>query len=120
MCVTAALICSALRVQRPEIATAVSLACGLAVLGMVLTEIGQSVEWMDGLRALTQDDGGIAALVIKAAGISLIAELGAQVCNDSGESALAGRIMLASRVAVLGLCAPLLAEIAGLLESALF
>ena len=43
---------------------------------------------------------------------AIAAELGAQLCADAGEAALAGRIELASRVATLGLCLPLAADIA--------
>ena len=55
----------------------------------------------------------------KGAGIAIVAELGSQLCMDAGESALAGRVALASRVAMLGLCAPMLAELASLLGASL-
>lgn len=115
LCVAAAMICSALRTQRPEMATAVSLAAGLAALALLYREFAASANGLDALRSLLRADEGATATVLKAAGIAVVSELGAQLCSDAGESALAGRIALAARVAMLGLCAPMLSEIAGML-----
>lgn len=115
LCVAAAMICSALRTQRPEMATAVSLAAGLAALALLYREFAASADGLDALRSLLRADEGATATVLKAAGIAVVSELGAQLCSDAGESALAGRIALAARVAMLGLCAPMLSEIAGML-----
>ena len=52
------------------------------------------------------------AMILKAAGIAIISELGVQICCDAGESALAGRIRLATRMVMLGMAMPLVMEIA--------
>ena len=119
LCVAVAMICSALRLQRPEMATAVSLAAGLAVLTLLFGEIRQAGSWLDVFRTLMGSDGDLTATILKGAGIAVVSELGAQLCADAGESALAGRVTLASRIAMLGLCAPLLKELTGLLGKAL-
>ena len=111
LCVAVAMICSALRLQRPELATAVSLAAGLAVLIALASEAGEAVKWLNELKALMSPGDDIASAVLKGAGIAIVSELGAQLCADAGESALAGRIVLAARLATLGLCAPMLAEL---------
>ncbi len=119
LCIAVAMICAALRLQRPELATAVSLAGGLAALAMAVTQMAGAGEWLDGFRRLLARDGDVAALILKGAGIAIVSELGAQLCVDAGERALAGRIALASRLATLGLCAPMLSRIAALVTEAL-
>ena len=119
LCVAVAMVCSALRLQRPEIATALSLAAGLAALALLYGELSQATRWVDAFRQLTRSDEDLSAAVLKAAGIAIVAELGGQLCADAGETALAGRVALASRVAMLGLCAPMLAELSEALRSAL-
>ena len=119
LCVAAAMICSALRLQRPEIATAVSLAAGVAVLAMLYAELSRGPDWLAALQEALPWDDGVAATVLKGAGIAILARFGAQLCVDAGERALAGRIELSARIAMLALCAPLLAEILGLSGSAL-
>lgn len=119
LCVAVAMICSAIRVQRPEMATALSLATGLAVLALLYSEMRDAGRWVDAFRELTRADGDLSATVIKGAGIAIVAELGGQLCADAGETALAGRVSLAARVAMLGLCGPMIAELADMLRAAL-
>lgn len=119
LCVAVAMVCAALRLQRPELATAVSLAGGMAALAMAVSEMAGAGQWLEGFRALLDRDGDVAALVMKGAGIAVVSELGAQLCADAGERALAGRIALAARLATLGLCAPMLSRLATLVTEAL-
>lgn len=119
LCVAVAMICSAIRIQRPEMATALSLATGLAVLALLYSEMREAGRWVDAFRELTRADGDLSATVIKGAGIAIVAELGGQLCADAGETALAGRVSLAARVAMLGLCGPMIAELADMLRAAL-
>lgn len=119
LCVAVAMICSALRTQRPELATAVSLAGGLAALAMLAGELAQAASWTQSFRALLATDGDVAVTMVKGAGIAIVSELGGQLCADAGERALAGRVQLAARVAMLGLCGPLISELTGVFGGAL-
>lgn len=118
LCVAAAMICSALRLQRPEMATVLSLAAGLTALALVWGELGDLAPLARDFDSLAGPGEGLVPVVLKGAGIAVVSELGAQLCADAGESALAGRVTLASRIAMLGLCAPLLKELTGLLGKA--
>ena len=119
LCVATAMICAALRVQRPEMATALSLAAGVAVLAMLLGELTRAAEGLSVLRDRLSADTDIAAVLLKGAGVAVLSELGAQLCADAGETALAGRVTLAARVAMLALCAPLLTELVDAVGGAL-
>ena len=119
LCVAVAMICAALRLQRPELATAVSLAGGLAAVMLLMMQAEGLTGWLDAFQALLPADRDITAIVLKGAGIAILSEMGEQLCADAGESALAGRIALASRVAMLGLCAPLVGELTALIGGAL-
>ena len=118
MCVAAALVCAAIRLQRPEIAMAVSLAVGLLALGLLLAHLDGIQFWTETVQKLLGREGE-ATTLLKGAGIALLAELGAQVCEDAGERALAGKVGLAARLAILSLCAPLIADLARLMDEVL-
>ena len=116
LCVAAAMLCALIRVQRPELATAVSLAAGVAVVGMLATQLQTEAPKLEGLnRVLTGMDPDIRNAVLRGAGIAILSDLGAQLCRDAGETALAGRVTLIARVSILALCAPLLSALAELL-----
>lgn len=119
LCIAVAMICAALRLQRPELATAVSLAGGLAALAMAWSDIAGAGDWLADFRQLLGEDSDVAVVILKGAGIAVVAELGTQLCADAGERALAGRIALASRLAMLGLCVPMLSRITALITGAL-
>ena len=112
LCVAVAMICSTLRIQRPELATAVSLVGSFAVIMLLLPQANGLTGWIDALQTFMRADRDIVTVVLKGAGITILAEMGAQLCADAGERAMAGRITLASRVAMIGLCAPLIGELA--------
>ena len=49
--------------------------------------------------------------MLRAGGIALISEFAADLCMDAGEKALAGRIELAERIALTGMCIPFAARL---------
>lgn len=109
--VSAALVCSMLRVHRPEIAASVSLAAGLAALLMTgdsAKEISQSIRQFVDMTNISHEGINI---MLKAAGLSILCELGGQICSDAGENALAGRIRLACRITMLCMAMPFIMQI---------
>ncbi|HHX50103.1 MAG TPA: stage III sporulation protein AD, partial [Clostridia bacterium] len=51
------------------------------------------------------------ATIMKIIGIAYIAEFGAQVCRDAGETAIASRVEFAAKVLVMVLAIPILVAI---------
>lgn len=113
LCVSGALVCALLRKAKPEMRTAAAIGVGLVALAMSMEGLGAGVEMVRRLCGAAGLEEGSSALLIRAVGIALIAEFGAQLCRDAEESALAGRVELAGRVALLSMSAPLLS---GLLQ----
>lgn len=119
ICIAGAMICTSIRVHRPEIAAAVAFAIGMCVLLMTkdaLSDIFLGFERFFSAAALENEN---ASVVMKAAGITILAELGVQICCDAGETALAGRIRLAVRVVLLGMAMPMVFGVMDSLEGLL-
>ncbi len=119
LCLAAAMVCASLRAQRPEMATAISLAVGVAALLMTSDAIAAMSGGFHQFLQMAALEGERAEIILRAAGIAIISELGVQICCDAGETALAGRIRLAARIAMLGMAMPLIAEIADAVTSVL-
>jgi stage III sporulation protein AD len=94
----------------------VSLAVGIGVVLFILDERQEFINVIGKFNSLAYEDSGLSKTVIKAAGIAVISEMGVQICSDAGESALAGRISLASRITMAGLCCPILERMLELLQ----
>lgn len=112
ICVAGALICALLRVQKPEFRAAVAIGAGLCALMLSMDGIRTGVNILRQLCAQAGMDGDSIGVMLRATGIALIVEFGAQLCRDAEESALAGRVELAGRVALLGMSVPLLGTLA--------
>ena len=112
LCVAAALVCALLRAQRPELATAVSLAAGVAVTVMLASAWSAEAPRLESLwNTFRGADSDIRSAVLRGAGVAILSDLAAQICRDAGETALAGRVTLIARVSILALCVPLLSEL---------
>ncbi|MCI6291486.1 MAG: hypothetical protein MR620_09325 [Clostridiales bacterium] len=111
ICVAGALICCILRPTRPELATGVALAAGTAALMTGMGDLRQAVGQVSQIAQTAGLESAHWQTLMKACGLSLIGEFAGQICADAGESALAGRIRLALRLALLALAAPLMAEV---------
>ena len=89
LCIIAALLALSLRGQRPEFAMLLSLGCGLFVL---LYLLGQMKDIFSGLEDILSGLSGqseLTAIILKALGVCIVAELGSQCCRDAGETAIA-------------------------------
>ena len=115
LCVAAALMCAAIKVQKPEMSMALSLAAGTLALVWSLDYIREAVE---GLQALA-GGAGLEGVMLKAAGVALLTEFAQQLCRDAGESALAGRVELCGRAALLAMSVPLLSGLVARLSQLL-
>ncbi|MBQ7376292.1 MAG: hypothetical protein IJW52_05365 [Clostridia bacterium] len=89
----------------------------LAVFGAVVYMLSQSIK---DIFALGSELVGNAiasetlVLMLKALGMALVSKLCADVCRDSGETALAGGVESAGRIAILVLSLPTFAKILAL------
>jgi len=110
VCVAGALLASLLG-KNPELRMGVALATGLCVAVFCLDGLGEGVKALSALSAQAGLNDGHAGAMIRATGVAMLAEFGAQLCRDAGESALAGRVELAGRVTLTGIALPILAEL---------
>ena len=55
-------------------------------------------------------------LVLKATGVSILTAATADICRDVGEGALAGKVELAGRVAILLFCVPMMKQLFSFVE----
>ncbi|MGI6030438.1 MAG: SpoIIIAC/SpoIIIAD family protein [Eubacteriales bacterium] len=111
-----ALLCVMVRQQRPDFAALLSLACGVMLLSSacaLLQPVLLSVQRLLQQANIQQEHF---ALLLKAIGITYLAQFASDVCMESGEKAIAGHIQLLSRVVILLMALPLYLAVFQLLE----
>ena len=115
LCVIGALLAVVVRRGSPESALLLTLA---AVVAVLLLLVGPMEEMMAFLTELGERSGMSVSLFVplyKTVGIALVVKVGASLCRDAGESALAAAVETAGSVCALLVALPLLRVVLELL-----
>lgn len=107
----ASLLLVLMRRSQPELALVLSLAVGAMILLLLLPRLRLAL----GLLTALSVRAGVHLLyvrtILKILGISYLAEFGAQVSRDAGESAVAGKIELAGKLLILVMAIPIVSAL---------
>ncbi|GAB6099039.1 stage III sporulation protein AD [Halanaerocella petrolearia] len=105
-----------LKQYKPELALQLSLVVGLIIFGFMLSKVIVVINALRELAVKANIDKIYLNTILKAIGISYIAEFGAQICRDAGEKIIASKIEFAGKVLIMILGLPIMMAI---LESVL-
>ena len=95
----------------PEIALIITLAASVLIFFMLLPSLMAAVGIIQNVGGHLDSRIPYVGLIIQILGIAYIAELGAQVCSDAGEGAIASKIELAGKVLIMATAAPILLDV---------
>ncbi|ADU51294.1 stage III sporulation protein AD [Thermaerobacter marianensis DSM 12885] len=104
-----------LRQARPEWAVLLSVVTAVAVFLLLVDDIAAIVRILEQVADRANLDTRYTATLLKIVGVAYLAEFGAQLCRDAGESALAAKVELAGKVVILLLAVPILMAVLELL-----
>ena len=110
ICVVVALTALLLERDTPELGLLLTLAAVAAVLVYALSFYQQVRDMLTALMDQAGLEAALFAPILKIVAISLIARLGADVCKDSGHTALSSLMDMAGTVGALLAARPLLAR----------
>lgn len=116
---TAALLAVLLRQYRKEYAVLLGLSAGLLLLMMIIQKALPVFSSLQALMSRAGVTAQYAVILLKALGICFLTQLAADTCTDAGETAIASKIELAGKFAVLLIAMPLFIQIADLAVSLL-
>ncbi len=114
MAIISAVLCVIVRQYKPEAALGIGLACGVMILGAVMTMLAPSIEAINSLTQTAGIDSEFARVLLKALAVCYITQLSADCCRDAGEGAIASKLELAGRAAVLVVSLPVFTSLAEL------
>lgn len=100
-----------LRKQKPEIAVQVSIVTGVVIFLLLASKLSSVVELLQSYGDRADIKPVYFNTVLKITGIAYIAEFGAEICNDAGESAIASKIELAGKVIIVVMAVPIITSL---------
>lgn len=109
--IIAVVLASILKAQRPEIALQVSIATGILIFIVVVVKLAAVIDFIQTFSKRADIDSTYLTILLKIVGIAYIAEFGAEVCKDAGESSIASKIELAGKVTIVILAVPIITSL---------
>lgn len=97
-----------LKQLKPELSVLVSIAGGIVILVMVVNYLGGIVSNFTQIATKTNINMQLFSSVVKIVGIGYITEFGANICQDTGNSNIADKILLGGKVIILGFALPII------------
>lgn len=98
---------------RPELAIAVPVLSAAAILLLCVPYLSSVLTMFQNIAEESGIDTAYVKIVIKIIGVAYICQFASDICKDSGESSIAGKIELGGKVVIITLSMPI---IYGLLE----
>ncbi len=111
LAIVAVVLIVVIRQQRPELAVQLSIIVGAVIFTMMLGKINSVISLMQELARRSNVSTLYMGTILKIVGVAYIAEFGAQICRDAGESAVASKIEFAAKVIVIVLAIPIIAAV---------
>ena len=105
--------------QHKPLAVLLSLAACCLICISAVRYFSPVVDLLEKLRDLADISNQMLSILLKAAGISLLAELASLICADAGENALGKVAQLLSNGVILWISLPLMEELIELLQEVL-
>ena len=106
-----------MRKQNAEFALLISIMASIIIFFMIMPFLGQAVGLLKDIAGMMDTDNLYIGLILKIIAIAYIAEFGAQICTDAGESAVASKIELAGKVLILITSMPVLYGLVDLIKA---
>lgn len=95
---------------KPELSILVSLAGGVIILISLINYLGQIVSSFTQIVNKTSINFSLFSSVLKIVGVGYLTEFGANICNDTGNSSVADKVLLAGKVIILCLALPIVSS----------
>ncbi len=104
-----------LKKQKPEIAVQVSIVTGVIIFLLLASKLSAVVDLLGAYAEKAKIKPAYFTTILKITGIAYIAEFGAEICNDAGESAISSKIELAGKVIIVVLAVPIITSMLDLI-----
>ncbi len=96
---------------RPEFAVYISIIAGVLILLISLQKMSGIVTLIQNISQKAGINGEFLSILLKITGIAILAEFAVSICKDSGESAIASKIEMGSKVIIISMSVPIISSL---------
>ena len=96
---------------RPEFTVYVSLIAGAIILILIMDKISAIINLLTSLSQKTAINNEFLVLLIKITGIAFLTEFAVSICKDTGETAIANKIEMGSKIIIISISIPIISSL---------
>ncbi len=100
-----------IRQYKPEFAIYISLISGVIILFLVMNKLKRIIDLIQSIANKASINSEFIILLIKMTGIAFLTEFAVSICKDSGETAIASKIELGSRIIIISMSIPIISKL---------
>lgn len=100
-----------LKQYKPEFAIYVSLIAGALIILLVTDKLTGIINLLRSLEDKASINSTFIVLLIKITGIAFLSEFAVSICKDSGESAVASKIEIGSKIIIISMSIPIISAL---------
>lgn len=96
---------------RPEFAIYVSLIAGVLIFSLVIGKFSSIINLLQSISNKAGINSSFLNILLKITGIAFLAEFAVSICKDSGESTIASKIEMGSKVVIITMALPIISSL---------
>ena len=100
-----------LKQYRPEYTIFISILTGILILFLVMDRLTGIINLIETIQDKFSINTQFIALLIKITGIAFLSEFAVSVCKDSGETAIASKIEIGSKIIIISMSIPIISSL---------
>lgn len=100
-----------LKQYRPEYAVFISVLTGVLILLLVMDKLTGIISLIESVQSKFSLNTKFISLLIKITGIAFLSEFAVSICKDSGETAIASKIELGSKIIIISMSIPIISNL---------
>jgi len=104
-----------LKQYRPEYSIYISLIAGMLIIFLIMDKLSGIVNLLTSISEKASINNAYIKILLKITGIAILSEFAISVCKDSGESSIASKIELGSKVIIISMSIPIISNLLDLI-----
>ncbi len=97
-----------IRQYRPEFAIYISIIAGVLILLLIMDKLTGIIQLLQSISKKTYINNQYLSIILKITGIALLTEFAVSICKDAGESAIASKIDIGSKIIIISMSIPII------------
>ena len=100
-----------IRQYKPEFTLYLSLIAGVIILFFVMDKLTQIIGLLQSVANKISINSAFLSILLKITGIAFLSEFAVSICKDSGETAIASKIEIGTKIIIVGLSIPIISSL---------